>query len=96
MLKLLNVITDPSITYKAKVTFKHLIEKLESNAFFSNPMDKPNPTFTVVLCEPFILDTVIIPDESLGGVMWGGAYMEKIGVQKSSTNIENIRIMIQC
>lgn len=89
------IMTAPSVTYKAKVTSKKLIEKYGSDEFcFSNPMDFPDPTFTVALYEPFILGTIITPDEYLGGVL--SLCMEKRGVQKSSTNIDNTRIMIQC
>lgn len=49
-------------TFLAKVTSKKLIEKYGSDEFqFSNPMDFPDPTFTVALYEPFILGTIITP-----------------------------------
>jgi len=47
------------------VTSKKLIEKYGSDEFcFSNPMDFPDPTFTVALYEPFILGTIITPGKN--------------------------------
>ncbi|XP_050439405.1 translation factor GUF1 homolog, mitochondrial [Adelges cooleyi] len=89
------VMTAPSVTYKAKVNSKKLITKYGSDEFyFSNPIDFPDPTFTEVLYEPFVLGTIITPDMYLGDVL--SLCMEKRGVQKSSTNIDDTRVIIQC
>lgn len=46
----------------AKTTSKKLIEKYGNSEFyFSNPLDFPDPVNSVELYEPFILGTIITP-----------------------------------
>lgn len=48
----------------------------------------------LVNCGNIFIHNTINTDEYLGGVL--SLCMEKRGVQKSSTNVDNTRIMIQC
>ncbi|XP_050528384.1 translation factor GUF1 homolog, mitochondrial isoform X1 [Daktulosphaira vitifoliae] len=89
------VMTAPSVTYKARVNSKKIIDKYGSNEFFfSNPVDFPDPTYIEALFEPIILGTIITPDQYLGDVL--SLCMDKRGIQKSSTNIDDTRILLQC
>lgn len=61
--------------------------------YITNPALFPDPTNIAEYYEPSVIGTIITPSEYLGSVM--SLCMERRGVQRTSTNIDNDRIMVQ-
>lgn len=87
------IITAPSVTYKVKLHGAKVITKYGSDlVYISNPTLLPEPSHVEEYFEPFILGTIITPTEYVGQII--SLCVERRGVQKSSANIDNDRIIM--
>ncbi|KAF5285016.1 hypothetical protein FQR65_LT02328 [Abscondita terminalis] len=88
-----SILTAPSVTYKMKLKETKQTLKSGRELYISNPIHFPDPLLVEEYYEPMVLGTIITPDKYLGSVM--SLCLEKRGVQKSGTNIDNDRVMLQ-
>ncbi|KAK4887221.1 hypothetical protein RN001_003492 [Aquatica leii] len=88
-----SILTAPSVTYKMKLKETKQTLKSGTELYVSNPVHFPDPLLVEEYYEPMVLGTIITPDRYLGAVM--SLCLEKRGVQKSGTNIDNERVMLQ-
>nr|CAD7456742.1 unnamed protein product [Timema tahoe] len=72
--------------YGAEPIQKSLVKKTSKTHF-------PEPNIVSEYLEPMVLGTIITPDTYLGPVM--SLCMDRRGMQKSATNIDNQRVMLQ-
>ncbi|XP_058789262.1 translation factor GUF1 homolog, mitochondrial isoform X2 [Phymastichus coffea] len=88
------ILTAPGVTYRAKITGKKNIIKYKSDEiYFSNPCQFPDVQIIQELFEPMVIGTIIAPMKYLGAIM--SICMERRGVEQSTINIDNERIMIK-
>ncbi|KAK5643756.1 hypothetical protein RI129_007601 [Pyrocoelia pectoralis] len=87
------ILTAPSVTYKIKLKETKQTSKTSTEIFITNPVHFPDPLTVEEYYEPMVLGTIITPDRYLGAVM--SLCMEKRGVQRSASNIDNERVMMQ-
>lgn len=88
------IVTAPSVTYKVKLLGKSNIKKYGAEEIYvSNPTKLPDPTIIAEMYEPVVLGTIITPGRYLGDVL--SLCMDRRGVQKSSSNIDNERVLLQ-
>jgi elongation factor 4 len=87
------LLTAPSVTYKIRLKPTKQTLKSGQEIFVNNPALFPDPTQIEEGFEPMVNGTIITPDKYLGPIM--SLCMERRGVQKNSTNIDNDRIMLQ-
>ncbi|OXU21105.1 hypothetical protein TSAR_012226 [Trichomalopsis sarcophagae] len=88
------VLTAPGVTYKATIFgSKNIVKYQGETVVFSNPSHFPDLSIVKELYEPIVLGTIITPDKYFGPVM--SLIMERRGLEKSTKNIDNDRIMIQ-
>ncbi|XP_018573729.1 translation factor GUF1 homolog, mitochondrial [Anoplophora glabripennis] len=89
-----SVITAPSVTYKIilKPT-KQNVKDGSNIVFINNPAHFPDPVKVEEYYEPMVLGTIITPDDYLGPII--SLCMDRRGVQKNATNIDNERVMLQ-
>ncbi|XP_017768053.1 PREDICTED: translation factor GUF1 homolog, mitochondrial [Nicrophorus vespilloides] len=87
------ILTAPSVTYKVilKPT-KKIIEDKNDTLFVNNPALFPDHLQIKECHEPMVSGTIITPDSYLGSII--SLCMERRGVQKSATNIDNERVML--
>lgn len=89
------IITAPSVTYKLKLNAKNqkLIASYGSDiVYISNPTLFPDPTSIEEYMEPCVLGTIITPAEYLGPII--GLCVDRRGLQRTSANIDDNRIMM--
>ncbi|XP_063223490.1 LOW QUALITY PROTEIN: translation factor GUF1 homolog, mitochondrial [Bacillus rossius redtenbacheri] len=88
------IVTAPSVPYKATIFGAKNIKKYGgSEIVISNPAHFPDLSIVSEFLEPMVLGTIITPDKYLGSVTT--LCMEKRGEKKSSTYIDNERVMVQ-
>lgn len=87
------IITAPSVTYKVKLQGTKIIAQHGADTIFvSNPTLLPDPNHVEEYFEPFVIGTIITPMEYVGQII--GLCVERRGTQKSSSNIDNDRLMM--
>lgn len=90
------IITAPSVTYKIKIqNIKGILAKYshKRDLEVSNPKYFPDPTHIEECFEPTVLATLITPQKYVGSII--SLCIEKRGVQQSSVNLDNDRIMMK-
>lgn len=88
-----SIVTAPSVTYKLKLGSPKLIKSHQTDTLFlSNPNHFPEPDNVAEYFEPCVLGTIITPTEYIGAII--ALCIERRGVQKSSTHIDDTRIMM--
>ncbi|XP_049858821.1 translation factor GUF1 homolog, mitochondrial isoform X1 [Schistocerca gregaria] len=88
------VLTAPSVTYKARIIGEKNIKHYGGEEIlFSNPSHFPPTSIIAELQEPTVMGTIITPDTFIGSVI--SLCMERRGIQKTATNIDNNRVMMQ-
>lgn len=88
-----SIITAPSVTYKVKLHGSKIISKHGSDLIYvSNPVLLPEPNHVEEYFEPLVLGTIISPTRYVGQII--GLCVERRGIQKTSSNIDNDRIMM--
>lgn len=89
------IITAPSVTYKIKLkNAKSILNQHGGKEiiFVSNPKLLPEPPQIEEYFEPTVLGTIITPSDYIGAII--SLCMEKRGIQKSSINLNNNRVMM--
>lgn len=89
------IITAPSVTYWIKLkSAKSILQRYggEEMLTVSNPKLMPDPQHVEEYFEPTVLGTIISPSEYVGAII--GLCIEKRGIQKSSTNLDDSRVMM--
>ncbi|XP_012279778.1 translation factor GUF1 homolog, mitochondrial isoform X2 [Orussus abietinus] len=88
------IVTAPGVTYKAKIIGQKNISKYRTDEIlFNNPAAFPQVQIVSQFYEPMVLGTVITPVKYLGDVM--SLCMDRRGVEKSTTSIDDERILLQ-
>ncbi|KAF2898039.1 hypothetical protein ILUMI_08135 [Ignelater luminosus] len=87
------ILTAPSVTYKLKLKETKQTIKQGDVIYVSNPVHFPDYLQIAEYYEPMVIGTIITPDKYLGSVI--SLCMEKRGVQRNATNIDNDRVMLQ-
>ncbi|EFA01635.2 translation factor GUF1 homolog, mitochondrial isoform X2 [Tribolium castaneum] len=87
------ILTAPSVTYK--ITLKETKQNIKTGReiFVNNPALWPDTVHIEETFEPMVIGTIITPDKYLGPIM--SLCMERRGVQRNATNIDNDRVMLQ-
>jgi len=88
------IITAPSVTYKIKIKGAKLITANNNQEilYMSNPKLLPDPQNIIEYHEPTVLATIICPTEQVGKII--SLCIDKRGVQKSSINLDDHRVMM--
>lgn len=89
------IITSPSVTYRIKLkSAKSILKKYGGKEIMevSNPKHFPDPVHVEEYYEPVCDSKIITPTEYLGGII--GLCNERRGLQKSSVNLDEHRIMM--
>lgn len=87
------IITAPSVTYQVKIKGAKLIATHGADTIFiSNPKLLPDPLQIEEYFEPTVLGTIITPSDYVGQII--SLCIDKRGIQKSSTNLDNDRVMM--
>lgn len=87
------IITAPSVTYKLKLRGAKVIAAHGSDVIhLSNPALFPDDNHIEEYFEPLVLGTIISPVEYVGQII--GLCIERRGIQKTSINIDNNRVMM--
>ncbi|CRK96439.1 CLUMA_CG009855, isoform A [Clunio marinus] len=89
------IITAPSVTYKIKLkNMKNILKQHGGKEIISvsNPKFLPEPNHVEEYFEPTVLGTIITPSEYIGKII--SLCIEKRGIQKSSINLDENRIMM--
>lgn len=87
------IMTSPSVPYKMKLKGAKIIAKYGSEIIkVSNPALLPDPTNVEEYYEPYVLGTIISPVDYMGQII--SLCVERRGVQKTSINIDNDRLMM--
>lgn len=92
----LPIITAPSVTYKIKILpIKGILAKYngKSDLEISNPKYFPDPSHIEECFEPTVNATIITPMKYMGPLI--GLCVEKRGIQQSSVNLDQDRIMLK-
>ncbi|XP_026468285.1 translation factor GUF1 homolog, mitochondrial [Ctenocephalides felis] len=88
------ILTAPSVTYKVKLHGKRIINEHGSDEIFvSNPALMPDDLHIIEYFEPMVKATILTPDSYMGPIL--GLCIERRGIQKSSTNVDDERVMLQ-
>lgn len=88
-----SIVTAPSVTYKIVLGTPKLIQRHGTNTIFiSNPALLPDANQIAEYHEPCVLGTIITPTEYVGPVI--ALCLEHRGVQQSSINIDESRVMM--
>lgn len=90
------IITAPSVTYKIKIQdIKGILKYYngKSELEISNPKYFPDPNHVEEYFEPTVLATIISPSKYVGQLI--GLCVEKRGIQQSSVNVDDDRIMMK-
>lgn len=88
------VITSPSVTYRVVLKNNKLIKQFGKQTLeISNAALFPEPQDVQEYLEPMILGTIITPTEFFGDII--SLCVDRRGVQLSSLNIENDRILMK-
>lgn len=88
------VITAPSVTYRLKIKNARLIKQLGKNILeISNAAMFPEPSEVEEYHEPLVIGTIITPTKYLGETI--SLCVDRRGVQQSSINIDNDRILMK-
>lgn len=87
------ILTAPSVTYQIKLKESKQTLKTGLEIFINNPALWPNVVQIEECFEPMVIGTIITPDKYLGAII--SLCMERRGVQRSATNIDNDRVMLQ-
>ncbi|XP_044254322.1 translation factor GUF1 homolog, mitochondrial [Tribolium madens] len=87
------ILTAPSVTYKIKLKETKQNIKTGLEIFVNNPALWPDVQQIEECFEPMVIGTIITPDKYLGPIM--SLCMERRGIQRSATNIDNDRVMLQ-
>lgn len=90
------IITAPSVTYRIKILeIKGILAKYNGKKEFeiSNPKQFPDPAHVEEYFEPTVLATIISPQKYIGNLI--SLCIEKRGIQQSSVNLDEDRIMMQ-
>ncbi|XP_017869949.1 PREDICTED: translation factor waclaw, mitochondrial [Drosophila arizonae] len=88
------IITAPSVTYRIVLRNPKLIKQHGRNTLeISNAALLPEPTSIEEYYEPLVLGTIITPTEYVGQVI--GLCVERRGLQQSSVNIDESRILMK-
>ncbi|XP_025829780.1 translation factor GUF1 homolog, mitochondrial [Agrilus planipennis] len=88
-----SIITAPSVPYKILLKSTKQTLKSGRELYITNPIHFPEPFEVEEYYEPMVIGTIITPDEYLGPIM--SLCIEKRGIQKSATNIDNNRLILQ-
>lgn len=89
------IITSPSVTYKIRLKNAKAILKLyggEEIISVSNPKLLPDQMHIAEYFEPTVLGTIISPSKYIGPII--SLCVDKRGVQKSSINLDDDRVMM--
>lgn len=87
------ILTAPSVTYRFKLKGTKVIKLHGTDEIYvSNPALMPDPLHIEESYEPMVLGRIITPAEYVGNLM--SILMERRGVEQSSGNIDNNRIML--
>jgi elongation factor 4 len=90
------IITAPSVTYRIKIQeIKGILKYYngKSELEISNPKYFPDPNHVEEYFEPTVLATIITPSKFVGQLI--GLCVEKRGIQQSSVNVDEDRIMMK-
>lgn len=88
-----SIVTAPSVTYKLKLRSAKLIKMHGTDTLYlSNPTLFPEPAEVEEYFEPCVLGTIITPNEYIGVITT--LCNERRGVQKSSVQIDDNRVML--
>ncbi|MBI3315400.1 MAG: elongation factor 4, partial [Candidatus Omnitrophica bacterium] len=79
------VVTTPSVVYKIR---KNNAEELE----VENPSKMPDPSQTAAILEPFVLATVMIPSNCMGGIL--ELCEQRRGVYRSTEYVDSERVKL--
>jgi translation factor GUF1, mitochondrial len=89
------IITAPSVSYRIKLkTAKAIQQKYggKVDLVVSNPKLLPESVHIEEYFEPTVIGTIITPDTYVGAII--SLCIEKRGIQKSSTNLDDHRVMM--
>lgn len=89
------IITAPSVTYRIRLkNAKAILQKHGGKEILivTNPKHLPDPLHIEEYFEPTVLGTIISPSKYIGPII--SLCIEKRGIQKSSTNLDDDRIMM--
>lgn len=89
------IITAPSVTYRIRLKdAKSIIKKYGGNEIItvSNPKLLPDEQHIEEYFEPTVLGTIISPSKYVGPII--SLCVDKRGIQKTSTNLDNDRVMM--
>lgn len=88
------IITHPSVTYQIQLKEAKAIQQKYggSTLTVSNPKLLPDPQHVETYYEPTVLGTIISPSEFIGPII--SLCVEKRGVQKSSKNLDDDRVLM--
>lgn len=89
------IITAPSVTYRIRLkNAKAILHKHggEEIITVTNPKHLPDVLHIAEYFEPTVLGTIISPSQYVGSIIT--LCVEKRGIQKSSTNLDNDRVMM--
>lgn len=88
------IITAPSVTYRIVLRNPKLIKQHGRNTLdISNAALLPDPSSIEEYYEPLVLGTIITPTEYVGQII--GLCVERRGLQQSSVNIDESRILMK-
>lgn len=90
------IITAPNVTYKIKIKeIKGILTKYNGKSMLeiSNPKFFPDPNDVEEYFEPTVIATIITPQQYLGRII--SLCVEKRGIQQSSINLDNDRILLK-
>lgn len=79
------IVTTPSVLYKATLTSGENID-------IDSPQKMPEVTKIKIMSEPYILATILSPDEFIGGIM--NLCQDKRGIYKEMTYLDKTRVKI--
>jgi translation factor GUF1, mitochondrial len=89
------IITAPSVSYQIKLKpTKSILQKYGGSPVIavSNPKLLPDPQHIEEYYEPTVIGTIISPSEFIGPII--SLCVEKRGVQKSSKNLDDDRVLM--
>lgn len=88
-----SIVTAPSVTYKLILSNPKLIKSNGTDTIYiSNPTKFPEPYDIAEYFEPCVLGTIITPNEFIKPII--AICHERRGIQKSSINIDENRVMM--
>jgi len=88
------VMTAPSVPYRVKIIGKKNISIYGGEEIMvSDPSKMPGPQIIEEISEPMVMGTIITPEEYMFKII--SECMERRGVQKNSTKVDDSRVMLQ-